>query len=141
MGRSLRHLGASELKTDPRFQERDTRKKNRAELTPLIEEKLKTRSTGEWVERLNTGGIPSGDILSLEQALDSSQVKHRETTQTVEEPELGPVRLFGLTAKFEKSPGRLHSAPPRLGAQNGEVLGALGYSAEEISALRESGAI
>ena len=38
-------VGVEELKTDPRFQERDERKKNRKALTPLLEAKLKERPT------------------------------------------------------------------------------------------------
>ena len=52
-----------QLKTDPRFQERDTRKKNRKALTPLLEARLKERPTAEWVEALNARGVPSGAIL------------------------------------------------------------------------------
>ena len=51
-------VGVEELKTDPRFQERDERKKNRKALTPLLEEKLRTRPTAEWVEALNARGVP-----------------------------------------------------------------------------------
>ena len=68
-------LGVPELITDPRFQERDTRKGNRFLLTPLLEEKLIQQSTAYWVEVLNAKGIPSGDILSLEEALSSEQVQ------------------------------------------------------------------
>ena len=44
----LDELQLNELKTDPRFEERDTRKANRKELTPLIEAKLtqKKQNTG-----------------------------------------------------------------------------------------------
>ena len=62
-------LGVPELKTDPRFQERDTRKKNRKALTPLLEAKLQERETGYWVEVLNTHDVPSGAILTLGDAL------------------------------------------------------------------------
>ena len=71
-------IGAPELKTDPRFQERDERKKNRKALTPLLEEKLKQKPTADWVEALNARDVPSGDILSLKAALDQPQVEHRE---------------------------------------------------------------
>ena len=47
-------LGVPELKADPRFAERDTRKKNRKALTPLLEAKLAERTTKEWVELLNS---------------------------------------------------------------------------------------
>src|SRR5512136_2748603 len=43
-------LGVPELKTDPRFAKRDNRKKNRKELTPLLEARLKLQPTAHWVE-------------------------------------------------------------------------------------------
>ncbi|MCJ7525204.1 MAG: CoA transferase, partial [Candidatus Aminicenantes bacterium] len=46
-------LGLPELKTDPRFQERDARKANRRPLTPLLEAKLKENTTVYWVDLLN----------------------------------------------------------------------------------------
>ncbi len=53
-------LDVPELKTDPRFQERDARKKNRKALTPLLEAKLRTRTTAEWVELLTRTMFPAG---------------------------------------------------------------------------------
>ena len=61
-------LEVLELKTDPRFRERDTRKGNRQELTPLLEVRLRTQPTAYWVERLNGSDVPSGAILSLGEA-------------------------------------------------------------------------
>ena len=51
-------LGVPELKTDPRFRERDTRKKNRRELTPLLESRLVHHETAYWVEELNKHDVP-----------------------------------------------------------------------------------
>ena len=134
-------LGVPELTTDARFQERDTRKKNRALLTPLLEAKLGTAPTAHWVDALNAKGIPSGAIASLEEALTAPQVVHRGTIGTVEDPSLGELKLFTLTAKFEKTPGALETPPPQLAQHTAEVLESLGYTQGDIAALRASGAV
>ena len=134
-------LGLPELKTDPRFQERDTRKANRKLLTPLIEEKLAQQSTLHWVDILNEKGIPSGDILGLEAALTSPQAVHRNVIVDVKEDGIGPVKLFNLTAKFSKTPASVDAPPPRLSAHTAEVLAQLGYSDGDLKALKEKMAI
>ncbi len=130
-------VGLPELKTDSRFQERDTRKANRKVLTPILEEKLTQHCTNYWVEVLNEKGIPAGDILSLEKALNSEQIKHRETIANVNEPDIGDVKIFNMSAKFSKTPASVDMAPPRLSAHTAEILGRLGYSEEDMRALRE----
>jgi CoA:oxalate CoA-transferase len=134
-------LGVPELKTDPRFQKRDVRKKNRKALTPLLEVKLKAHTTEYWVERLNGKGVPSGAILSLAAALDQPQVQHRETLATVPAEGIGDLRLFNLTARFEKTPGRVETPPPTLGQHTEEILGGIGYAPERIAELKQKGIV
>jgi crotonobetainyl-CoA:carnitine CoA-transferase CaiB-like acyl-CoA transferase len=134
-------VGVEHLKTDPRFQERDERKKNRKALTPLLEAKLKERPTAEWVEALNARGVPSGEILPLGAALDQRQVRHRRTLEAVKVDGIGEVRLFGLSAQLKKAPGGITSPPPRLGADTENILGGLGYTREDIASLRSRGIV
>jgi crotonobetainyl-CoA:carnitine CoA-transferase CaiB-like acyl-CoA transferase len=134
-------LGVPELKTDARFEKRDERKANRTLLTPLLEARLRERPTSYWVDVLNRHGVPSGDILDLETALGQAQIQHRGTIQSVTEPGLGELKLFNLTAKFEKTPASIDAPPPRLSAHTDTILGGLGYSAEAIAALRQKGAV
>lgn len=129
-------LGLPELKTDARFQERDTRKRNRKALTPILETKLKEKTTAHWVKELNAKGVPSGEILGLEDALKAPQVEHRGTIQNVKEEGIGELKLFNMTAKFSETPGGIDQPPPRLSAHTDEVLESLGYNPEEISKLR-----
>jgi len=134
-------LGVPELKKDARFAARDTRKKNRKLLTPLLEAKLADKTTAEWVEILNAADVPTGAILSLQDALSQPQVRHRGILREVAAGGIGPLKLFGLSAIFEKTPGRLEAPPPRLSAHTAEVLGGVGVSSEELAALKSKGVI
>lgn len=130
-------LGMPELITDPRFQERDTRKKNRKLLTPLLEAKLKLRNTDYWVETLNAKGIPTGDIFSLEKALTSEQVKYRKTIESINDKDLGDLKLFNLSAKFSATPASIDAPPPTLGQHQEEILSQLGYTKDDLKSLKE----
>jgi CoA:oxalate CoA-transferase len=134
-------LGLPELKSDPRFKERDTRKANRFLLTPLLEAKLTQNTTVHWVNVLNEKGIPSGDVVSLETALTSEQARHRQVIADVEQPGIGNVKLFNMTAKFSKTPAQIEQAPPRLSENTEVILGELGYDKKEIKALKDKSVI
>lgn len=134
-------LNVPRLKEDKRFKERDTRKANRKLLTPLLEEKLKENVTSYWVDALNKKGIPSGEILSLEDALLAAQIKHRETISTVNAEDIGELKLFNLTAKFEKTPGCIENPPPRLSENTEKILEQIGYSSDKIKDLKTKGII
>ncbi|MGE5458249.1 MAG: CaiB/BaiF CoA transferase family protein [Methanococcaceae archaeon] len=134
-------LGVPELKEDPRFKERDTRKKNRKELTPLLEEKLKEKETSCWAEALNAKGIPSGEILSLEDALNQPQIQHRKAITKVNTPGIGEIPLFNLTAKFDKTTADVETPPPTLGEHTNELLKEIGYSSEQMNEYKQKGII
>ncbi|HJW44309.1 MAG TPA: CoA transferase [Geothrix sp.] len=134
-------LEVPELKTDARFQERDTRKQNRKALTPLLEARLALKPTAFWVEALNAKDVPSGEILDLEAALRQPQVRHREVLRKVQVENVGEIEVFGLTAHFEKTPGSVDAPPPALGEHNGAIYGALGLSEAEQVELKSKGVI
>jgi crotonobetainyl-CoA:carnitine CoA-transferase CaiB-like acyl-CoA transferase len=90
---------------------------------------------------LNCKGIPSGDILSLKAALTSEQVEFRRVIEEVNEPGIGDIKLFNLTARFSKTPGVIDSPPPRLSSHTAEILSELGYCTEDIKRLNEMNAI
>lgn len=134
-------LECPELLEDPRFKERDTRKANRFELTPILEERLMLNSTEYWSVHLNKNGVPSGEILTLEDALKAPQVEHRQTFSTVNADGIGDIKLFNMTAKLSKTPGMVETPPPTLAQHTNEIFSQLGYSDDELVELKEKGII
>jgi CoA:oxalate CoA-transferase len=134
-------LGVPELKTDPRFQERDVRKKNRAALTPLLEAKLRERETAYWVEALNAKDVPSGAIPTLQEAVGQPQVQHRNTFGAADVEGIGRIPLFNLTAKFSNADGSVRTPPPTLGQHTVEILTSVGYTEAAIAAFRQQGVV
>ncbi len=131
-------LDLSHLKTDSRFLNNDARKKNRKELTSILNEKLKEKDSHFWIEELNKHDVPAGAILSLDQAIKQEQIKYRNTFSKVNLDGIGDLELFNLTAKFSKTPGLVEAAPPTLGQHTDEILEMIGYSIEEIKKFRET---
>ena len=134
-------LGLPVLKADPRFQDRDIRKSNRYLLTPLLEATLTGNTTSHWVEVFNAKGIPSGAVVELGAALDSEQSRHRQVIADVEQPGIGTIKIFNMTAKFSKTPAQIENPPPALSEHTNEILAELGYTIEEIKELKEKSVI
>jgi alpha-methylacyl-CoA racemase len=79
-------------------------------------------------------------VLGLDEALDSELVRARRMVVELDQPGTDGVKLLGVPVKMSRTPGAPAGPGPALGEHTDEVLARLGYSQEEIAALRESGA-
>ena len=134
-------LGDPALGTDPRFATPQARSDNRDVINARIEAVTVTKSSDEWVAILNESGVPSGPIYTIDQVFADPQVQHLGIAQGVENAVLGPQRVIGQAVDLSRTPSAIRMATPELGEHTDEILGALGYAPEEISSLRDSGAI
>ncbi|WP_264296481.1 CaiB/BaiF CoA transferase family protein [Mesorhizobium sp. B4-1-4] len=80
-----RLIGRPDLASDPRFAERETRKKNRTVLKTEIEEALAGTSAAAWEKTLNRAGVPAGRVLTIPQVLAEPQVLERQVTARFED--------------------------------------------------------
>ena len=129
-----------ELAADDRFSSSGRRVKNRAALTEEINRALSAHPAEHWIQILNREGIPSGPILTVEEMFKHPQTAAREMLLKMPHPELGEYLATGLAAKLESTPGKI-TRPPLVGEHTDEVLGAHGYSEDDLKRLRESGVI
>jgi len=129
-----------ELADDARFRTVADRVRNRAALTTEIDRALASDTAERWIDRLNREGIPSGPILTVQEMFAHPQIAAREMLLKIPHPAIGTFMTTGLAAKLSETPGRV-TRPPLLGEHTEEVLRTKGFSADEIDALRASGAI
>ena len=134
-------LGRPELARDPRFAGREDRKTNRAALTVEIEAGLAEKPAAAWEFLLNKAGVPSGRVLSVPEALALPQIASRGLVRDVGRPEGLDRDVSVLRSGFtiDGAEGDPPAPPPRLGQHTNAVLTGLGYSDEDIAALRERG--
>jgi crotonobetainyl-CoA:carnitine CoA-transferase CaiB-like acyl-CoA transferase len=136
-------VGRADLIHDSRFANRENRKKNRGALTVELESALRASSADEWEMVLNRIGVPAGRVLTVAEALQNQQIKHRSLLQTFDAVP-GIDRSITLTRAGFKLLGAdpaVASPPPRLGEHTEEVLRDVGYSETDIASLRAAGAI
>jgi crotonobetainyl-CoA:carnitine CoA-transferase CaiB-like acyl-CoA transferase len=136
-------VGRPDLIHDSRFANRENRKKNRGALTVELESALRASSADEWEMILNRIGVPAGRVLTVPEALENQQIKHRNLLQTFDAVP-GIDRSITLTRAGFKLSGAdpaVVSPPPRLGEHTEEVLRDVGYSETDIASLRAAGAI
>ena len=131
-------LGLVELIDDPRFAESQARAANHAELEPLLTEAFRTRTTADWLARLEPYGIPCGPLNNIAEAAAQPQVAAREMLTPVEHHTLGRIPLVNTPVKLSRTPGGIRGSSPDMGEHSRGVLSELlGMSIEEIRALIE----
>jgi crotonobetainyl-CoA:carnitine CoA-transferase CaiB-like acyl-CoA transferase len=133
-------LGLAEEAKDPAFATDKTRHANRPRTNALLQSKLETRSTAEWVEALNRAGVPSGPVYTMDQVFADPQVQHLGLAMPVQHPSLGEIALVRAPMQIEGAACARTPTPER-GQHTEEVLGEFGFTADEISALRAKGAV
>jgi CoA:oxalate CoA-transferase len=135
-------LGLAELKTDPRFAERDERMRNQAELQAILEARLAEADVDEWEQRLAAAGVPVGPVLSVPQISEHPQMRERGQLQRVHIPALQrDAQVVGLGFRLGGKPVPITAPPPALGEHTDAVLRRAGYDAAEIAGLRAEGVI
>ena len=132
-----------ELATDPRYANREDRKKRRDELKADLESALKGKSAKEWSNLFNKHGIPAGEVLSIPQILEHPQITERGLIKHFQAAPGTDREVAVLRAGFRLASGDPEpvSPPPLLGADTEKILQELGYDRDSVARLKKDGAV
>ncbi len=117
-----RLVGLPQLVVDPRFSDREARKRNREALSDELNAALRTRDAEQWERLLTAAGVPAARILTVPQAMELDQLAHRGLFTDLPYPD-GSGRMLRVTGNgvlFDGEPLRPQAPPPLLGQHNGE---------------------
>jgi crotonobetainyl-CoA:carnitine CoA-transferase CaiB-like acyl-CoA transferase len=139
--RLLTVLEQPALAKDPRFTRNADRMTNLPALVALLEPIFLTRGAADWLAALEAAGVPAGPVLNVLQMAENPQVKARHMIVETDHAVAGRVKSIGFPIKFSATPGAVRRPAPVYGQHTEEILRENGFSAAQIGALRESGAV
>jgi len=134
--------GCPELALNPLYALNADRVRHRAELIPLLESLMKTRTKADWLPALEAAKVPCGAINSLGEVFADPQVLERNMVSHWPHPVEPGLRLVASPIKMSRTPVRQDLPPPMLGQHTSEVLSEiLGLPMDQQTLLRTKGVI
>jgi len=113
----------------------------RDEIFAKTREKLKTKTSGEWLALLRAADIWCGPVYGYADLVEDEQIKHNGTFVEYDHPTEGWVKTPGFPIKFSRTPSVVERGAPVTGEHTREVLREAGYDEARIEALETSGVV
>lgn len=135
----VRALDKPEWLEDERFRTPAGRMKHADARLEMTAEVMKTRTSAEWLARLDTEQVPCAPALSRHDMLTNEQIVANRLIVESEHPHVGRTRMTRPAARFAETPAELRLPAPMLGEHTEQVLTEVGLSSAQIADLRASG--
>ena len=139
--RVMRLVGRPEFIDEPWFQKGSERAKHADELDEAVASWISERSTDEVVQAFEEANAAITPIYNIEDIMRDPQYQALDSVITVDDPELGPIKMQNVLFRLSGTPGEVKWSGPRLGEHNEEVYEELGIDEKRLEELAEKGVV
>ncbi len=139
--RVMRLVGRPEFIDEPWFQKGSERAKHADELDEAVASWISERSTDEVVQAFEEANAAITPIYNIEDIMQDPQYQALDSIITVDDPELGPIKMQNVLFRLSGTPGEVKWSGPRLGEHNEEVYEELGIDEKRLEELAEKGVV
>ncbi len=129
------YLGKEEFKEWQRVPEKQD------EMFSYLREIFKSKTREEWERELKDVDACWAPVLGIDEVFENPQVLSRNMLFEMDHPRLGKIKQIGSPIKLSDTPARKELLPPDRGEHTSEYLLGIGYTADEISKLKDAGII
>jgi formyl-CoA transferase len=130
-----------ELADDPEYATLTRRMNHRDEVNEMIGSWCMARSANEVIAQCVQAGLAAAPIRTYEQAARDPHILERDMLQDTLQANGVTIPITGPAAKFSRTPTRVRTAAPAIGAHDEDILQSVGLSVTEIETLRAKGVI
>jgi crotonobetainyl-CoA:carnitine CoA-transferase CaiB-like acyl-CoA transferase len=140
--RVMRLVGRPDIVEQPWFSSAGERSRNGDLLDEAVAKWIAARPLSEVTEEFERVGAALAPIYDVEQLMNDPHVIARETITTVEDEDLGPMKMQNLMFRMLRTPGSIRFPGRRLGQDNEQFYReSLGLTDEYVAALRDKGVL
>jgi crotonobetainyl-CoA:carnitine CoA-transferase CaiB-like acyl-CoA transferase len=139
--RVMRLVGRDDLVAEPWFASGHTRAEHADELDAAVAAWIGARPTAEVVAAFEDAQAAVAPVYDVRGVLADPQYQAIGTVQTVEDEELGPVKMQNVLFRLSATPGAIRWPGRRHGQDTDEVLAEVGVTREQLERLREKGIV
>jgi len=139
--RMMNAIGRADLADDPALAHNDGRVARTEEIEKVIGDWVAANDLDHVLEVLEGAEVPSGKIFDIADIMKDPHYAARGMIREHRLDDGKTLKLPGIVPKLSETPADTKWLGPALGAHTEEVLGALGYSQDEMRALKQRGVI
>ncbi len=140
--RVMRLVGRPDIAEQPWFSSARERVRHGDQLDAIVGGWIRARDFDEVMAAFEEAGAAIAPILDVEQLVNDPQVEALDAITTVEDDDLGPLRMQNVMFRMRGTPGAIRFTGRRLGQDNEDVyIERLGLDGRRLAELRAEGVI